>query len=63
MTAIKRKPDCAPAQLDEVDRRILNSLQGGFPVSEWPFLEAARGLGLSESELIERIGKLFKAGC
>lgn len=55
-------PDCKPACLDAVDRRILNTLQGGFPISEWPFLEAARTLGLDEHELIQRIGAMFKAG-
>jgi DNA-binding Lrp family transcriptional regulator len=61
-TAPLPKPDCKPVLLDEIDRQIINNLQGGFPISEWPFLEAARGLGLSERELIDRIEKLFKAG-
>lgn len=61
-TAPSIKHDCKPVQLDEIDRQVINSLQGGFPICEWPFLEAARGLGLLERELIERIEKLFKAG-
>lgn len=62
MAGVKRKPDCAPMRLDETDRRIINRLQGGFPICEWPYLEAARALGLAEHELIERIGILLKAG-
>ena len=58
------KPNAAPEpiQLDEIDRRILNSLQGGFPLCERPFLAAASTLGMDEIELINRIGKLFEAG-
>ncbi len=57
-----RKSDCAPVPLDETDRRIINALQGGFPVCEWPFLEVARSLDLLEGELIKRIDKLLQAG-
>lgn len=51
-----------PVPLDEVERRILNGLQGGFPICERPFQEAANALGLDEVELIERIERLIKAG-
>lgn len=47
--------------LDAIDRNIINSLQGGFPVCEHPYAEAAQALGLSEAELIERIEKLLQA--
>lgn len=52
----------APVPLDEIDRRIVNVLQEGFPICERPFAEAARPLGLSEAELIERLGRLREAG-
>ena len=52
----------APAQLDAIDRNILNRLQGGFPVCERPFLAAATSVGLEEDELIKRIGRLLEAG-
>jgi len=51
-----------PVPLDEVERRIINGLQGGFPLCEQPFLAAATALGLGEDELIERIEHLFAAG-
>jgi len=41
--------------MDTLDRRIINQLQGGFPVSERPYRDTARKLGTSESELITRI--------
>ncbi|MBL1265452.1 Lrp/AsnC family transcriptional regulator [Methylomicrobium sp. RS1] len=46
--------------MDEIDRRIINALQAGFPISERPYLEAAQALGLSEQELLERLGKLLQ---
>lgn len=48
--------------MDAEDRAIINNLQGGFPVSERPFAEAAAPLGLSEDELIGRIGRLLEDG-
>jgi DNA-binding Lrp family transcriptional regulator len=42
-------------ELDETDRRIVNALQGGFPVCDRPFQKAAEALGLDEQSLIERM--------
>ena len=50
------------SQLDDVDRRIVNALQDGFPVCERPFAQAAATLGLAEEELIERIERLLADG-
>jgi siroheme decarboxylase len=48
--------------MDALDRRIVNSLQGGFPIAEYPFAEAAAALQMSEATLIERIDHLLKEG-
>jgi DNA-binding Lrp family transcriptional regulator len=48
--------------MDAIDRAIINNLQGCFPVSEQPFANAAMALGLSEDELIGRIGRLLSDG-
>lgn len=48
--------------MDELDRRIVNALQGGFPVCERPFAVAAEGLGMDEATLIARIAALRDAG-
>ena len=45
--------------MDELDRRIVNALQGGFPLCEHPYGEAARRLGLSENELLCRLEALL----
>ena len=47
--------------MDELDRRIINSLQGGFPLSERPFAEAAAHLGIEENDLIQRIENLLES--
>ena len=49
-------------QLDATDRHIINSLQGGFPVCDRPYAQAAQSLGLTEEELIARIEKLVQDG-
>ena len=48
--------------MDSLDRRIINELQGGFPVAERPFLEAAQRIGTSESELITRVRCMLDNG-
>ena len=47
---------------DAIDRRIINSLQEGFPLCPRPFAEAGRRLGLSEAELIDRLENLRRRG-
>jgi DNA-binding Lrp family transcriptional regulator len=48
--------------MDTTDRHIINSLQGGFPLSERPYAEAAARLGLTEDELIQRLDGLLEKG-
>ena len=47
---------------DEIDRRIINGLQEGFPLSPRPFAEAAARLDLDEDELIARLDRLGQRG-
>lgn len=53
--------DDARVMMDEMDRRIVNGLQGGFPLCERPFAKAASRLGLDEAELISRLRALREA--
>jgi siroheme decarboxylase len=48
--------------MHELDRTIINSLQGGLPVCEEPFLEAARRLDMTENELLWRLQRLLETG-
>lgn len=47
------------ASIDDLDRRLINSLQGGFPLSERPYAEVADGLGVDEDEVIQRLRRLL----
>jgi DNA-binding Lrp family transcriptional regulator len=48
--------------MDDLDRRIVNTLQDGFPVCERPFRAAAAELGTTEEELIARVDRLLDEG-
>ena len=52
----------APNWMDELDRRIINQLQGGFPISERPYRDAAQKLDTTENELITRIRCMLDDG-
>lgn len=55
-------PAESPAALDATDRKIINALQGGFPLSETPYRDVAEGLGLDEAELLARLRRLLDGG-
>lgn len=48
--------------MDEIDRVIINTMQGGLPISERPYLEAAQHIGISEDELLVRLTSLLERG-
>lgn len=48
--------------LDALDRRIVNAMQGGFPICERPFEAMALQLQTSEQELVTRIERLLEQG-
>ena len=55
------------AGLDRIDRAVINAYQGGFPVTETPFVPAAaalrdRGVDLTAEELLERVRRLDDEG-
>ena len=55
------------AELDRIDRAVVNAYQGGFPVVERPFEPAAealrsRGVDVTATELLERIKRLDEEG-
>jgi DNA-binding Lrp family transcriptional regulator len=51
-----------PIALDDVDRRLLNDFQSGFPLVPRPFAEVAARLGVEEAEVITRLDRLSAAG-
>ena len=56
------RPPATPIDMDDTDRLLINSLQGGFPLVSRPFAAVAESLGLRESEVIRRIDRLVKEG-
>jgi len=48
--------------MDDMDRAIINEIQSEFPISVRPYHDLGRRLGLTESEVIERVGRLKKEG-
>ncbi len=48
--------------MNELERKIVNGLQGGFPICERPFELAAEKLGVSEEELIDGLSGLLDQG-
>jgi DNA-binding Lrp family transcriptional regulator len=46
--------------LDEVDRKLINALQGDFPLVPEPYRQVAATLGLSEEELLRRLDSLLE---
>lgn len=46
--------------LDALDRRIINALQGGFPLVEEPFAQVAESLQIDESTLTGRLAHLLE---
>ena len=45
--------------LDEADKKLLNLLQGSFPLAERPFAEVARAAALTEAEVLSRTRRLL----
>ena len=46
-------------ELDSIDRAIVDTLQGGFPLCERPYAVAAERLGIGEDALLQRLEKLL----
>ena len=48
--------------LDPIDRRIVQATQGGLPLVAAPYAQVAASLGLTESEVIARMGAMQDRG-
>ena len=49
-------------QLTDIDKKIINHLQGGFPIDENPWKIVSEQLNIEENTLIERIKLMQEAG-
>jgi DNA-binding Lrp family transcriptional regulator len=48
--------------MDDVDRQLINALQGNFPICERPYAEVGGRLGLDEDDVIARLERLLEDG-
>ncbi len=48
--------------MDDLDRALINTLQGGFPICERPYAEVAARVGSDEAAVIARIESLLARG-
>lgn len=53
-------PRPTPAPIDEIDRRIIDALQGEFPICDRPYAAAAEQLGIDEAELLSRLQSMLE---
>jgi siroheme decarboxylase len=48
--------------MDDIDRRLIDRLQDGFPLDDRPFQVVAAELGLDEDDVIHRVRRLRETG-
>lgn len=75
MSNISTRRTTELAELTELDKKLINLLQKGFPIDERPFLTIAEQVGSSEDDVIARMqhlqqskvltrfGPMFDAAC
>ncbi|QTA92409.1 siroheme decarboxylase subunit alpha [Desulfonema magnum] len=48
--------------MDDIDRAVLNRIQSDFPITSRPYLSIANDIGLSETDVLNRVVRLKEAG-
>jgi DNA-binding Lrp family transcriptional regulator len=56
----RSRRDGAAVALDELDRRLLNLMQGSFPIDPRPYAAVARAAEIPEEQVLERVGQLLE---
>jgi DNA-binding Lrp family transcriptional regulator len=57
---VRARTDGAAVALDELDRRLLNLMQGSFPLDPRPYAAVANAAGITEEQVLERVGRLLE---
>jgi DNA-binding Lrp family transcriptional regulator len=55
---IRSRKDGAAVPLDEFDKKLLNQMQGAFPIVPRPYAEVATALGVEEDVVLKRVAEL-----
>jgi siroheme decarboxylase len=58
---LRERKHGAAIPLTELDKRLLNLMQGRFPIAERPYAAVAQEAGITEQEAITRISELIEA--
>jgi DNA-binding Lrp family transcriptional regulator len=58
---LRSRKDGAAVALDDLDRRLLNLMQGRFPIASRPYQHVATEAGISEEETMARVSRLLDA--
>src|SRR6202021_4195470 len=56
---LRSRKDGAAIPLDDLDKRLLNLMQGSFPIAARPYQHVAGEAGISEDEVIARVQHLL----
>lgn len=55
----RSRRDGAAVPLDELDKRLLNLMQGSFPLAPRPYAQVAEQAGVGEEEVLRRVQRLI----
>ena len=58
---VRSRSDGAAVALDALDRKLLNLLQGSFPIAPRPYAHVASLAGVGEQEVLERTARLLQS--
>jgi DNA-binding Lrp family transcriptional regulator len=56
---VRSRKDGAAVALDDLDRKLLNLMQGSFPLAPRPYAAVAAAAGCSEEETLARVARLL----
>ncbi len=56
---VRSRKDGSAVPLDELDRKLLNLLQGSFPIASHPYAHVAESAGVPEQEVLTRTQRLL----
>jgi siroheme decarboxylase len=56
---IRSRKGGSAVPLDDFDRRLLNAMQGSFPIEPRPYAAVARDLGVPEERVLQRVRELI----
>ncbi len=58
---LRSRKEGAAIPLDDLDKRLLNLMQGSFPIAKRPYQHVAAEAGVGEDEVIARVERLLEA--